>query len=83
MLAVLRAVPGPIAVKLYLLQYGVFECLRRAQANHGLGLDLDGFARLRVAAHARLAVRFHGAADIGDDVLSTPRHAGLAASKLP
>src|SRR6202007_2980051 len=38
--------------------------------NHGLRLDLDSFARLGVAAHARLAVRFHGAADIGNDELA-------------
>src|SRR3984957_9123203 len=50
-----------------LLQNGVFERLRRAQPNHGLRLDLDSFARLRVAAHARLAVRLHHAADAGDD----------------
>src|SRR5260370_29007264 len=49
---------------------GVLEGLGGAQAHHGLGLDLDGLAGLRVAAHARLAVGFHRAADIGDDEFS-------------
>src|SRR2546426_2149985 len=49
---------------------GVLEGLGSAQAHHGLGLDLDGLAGLRVAAHARLAVGFHRAADIGDDEFS-------------
>src|SRR5579864_4086659 len=53
-----------------LLQDRVLERLRRAQTNHGLGLDLDRFARLGVAAHARLAVRFYGASDIRDDELA-------------
>src|SRR6266446_1922943 len=49
---------------------GVLEGLGSAQAHHGLGLDLDGLAGLRVAAHARLAVGFHRTADIGDDEFS-------------
>src|SRR5260370_9269523 len=47
-----------------LLEDRVLERFRRAQTNHGLRLDFDRLARLRVAAHARLAVRFHGAADV-------------------
>src|SRR5579863_10720336 len=67
----LCAVSGPIPWEPgNLLQYGVLERLRRAQANYGLGLDLDGFARLRVTAHARLAVRFHGAADVRNNELA-------------
>src|ERR1041384_3543743 len=50
-----------------LLQNRVLESLRRAQAHHGLGLDLDRFAGLRIAAHAGLAVRFHNAADPWND----------------
>src|SRR5580693_1446048 len=61
----MSAVSGPIpCFTENLLQDGVFERLCRAQANNRLGLDLDGFTRLRVTAHARLAVRFHGAADV-------------------
>src|SRR5258708_16151810 len=47
-----------------LLEDRVLERFRRAQTNHGLRLDFARLARLRVAAHARLAVRFHGAADV-------------------
>src|SRR5712691_5350702 len=53
-----------------LLQNGVFERLRCAQTHHRLGLDLDGLAGLRVAAHARLAVRFHGAAEVRNHELT-------------
>src|SRR5580658_5440770 len=53
-----------------LLQYGVFERLGRAQADHSLGLDLDRFARGGVAAHARLTVRFHRASDTRDHELA-------------
>src|SRR2546427_1668764 len=49
-----------------LFQYGVLERLRRTQAHDGLRLDLDRFAGLRIAPHARLAVRFHDAADARD-----------------
>lgn len=52
-----------------LLQDGVLESLRRAQADNGLGLDLDRFTRRRVAAHASLAMCLHSATDIGDDEL--------------
>src|SRR5581483_6311166 len=47
-----------------LLQDRVLERLRCAQPDHRLGLDLDGLAGLRIAAHARLAVRLHRAADV-------------------
>src|SRR4029077_16698098 len=53
-----------------LLQYRVFKGLRGAQAHYRLGLDLDGLTGLRIAAHARLAVRFYGAADVWDDELA-------------
>src|ERR1700761_5379185 len=46
-----------------LLQNGILERFRRAQADDGLRLDLDRFTGLGVAAHARLAVRFNDAAD--------------------
>src|SRR5579862_6102903 len=49
-----------------LLQYGILESLRRTQTHNSLGLNLDRFAGGGVAAHARLAVRFHGASDSGD-----------------
>src|SRR5260370_36680960 len=57
-------------MKLRLLQDGVFKRLRRTQANHGLRLDLDRLAGLWVAAHARLAVRLHDAADPRDHELA-------------
>src|SRR6266849_238346 len=44
-----------------LAEHSVFEGLGRAQPHDGLGLDLDGLAGLRVAAHARLTVRLHRA----------------------
>jgi hypothetical protein len=55
-----------------LTKYRVFELLARAQPHHrlGLGLDLDLRPGLRVAADARLAVRFHDAADVRDDELA-------------
>jgi hypothetical protein len=53
-----------------LLQDRILKSLGRPQTNHGLGLDLDGFASLRIAAHARLAVRFHDAADSWNDELA-------------
>src|ERR1700675_2283117 len=53
-----------------LLQNGVFERLRSAQTHDRLGLDFDGLAGLRVAAHACLAVRFHGAAEVRDHKFS-------------
>src|SRR5580693_1003400 len=53
-----------------LLQDGVFERFRRAQTHHGLGLDLNGFACSRIAAHARLAMRLDRAADAGNHKLA-------------
>src|SRR6266436_579757 len=53
-----------------LLQNGVFERLRRAQTHDRLGLDFNGLAGLRVAAHTCLAVRFHGAAEVRDHKFS-------------
>src|SRR5258707_12764816 len=53
-----------------LLQNRILQSLGRPQTNHGLGLDLDGFASLRIAAHARLAVRLHNAADSWNDELA-------------
>src|SRR4029077_13156372 len=50
-----------------LLQNRILEGLGRAQTHHGLGLDLNRFAGLGVAAHARLAVRLHNAADSRND----------------
>src|SRR5271157_4562056 len=37
----------------------VLRGLGHAELNHGLGRNLDCFAGLRIAAHARLAVRLH------------------------
>ena len=45
----------------------VFRGLGDAELHNGLRLDLDGFAGLRVASHAGLAVRLHQAAQAGDD----------------
>src|ERR1700693_4527211 len=49
---------------------GVLEGLCGAKANNGFRLDLDRFARLRIAAHARLAVRLHDASDVRNDELA-------------
>lgn len=46
-----------------LLQNGILERFRRAQADDGLRLDLDRFTGLGVAAHASLAVRLDDAAE--------------------
>src|SRR5262249_53317460 len=54
-----------------LLQDGVFQGLGRAQAHHGLRLDLDCFAGLGIAAHARLAMRLDHAPDSRDDELTS------------
>src|SRR5712692_5957300 len=53
-----------------LAEHSVFEGLGWAQPHDGLGLDLDGLAGLRVAAHARLTVRLHRTAQPGDDELA-------------
>src|ERR1700693_2999083 len=52
------------------LENGVFEGLCGAKTNNGFRLDLDRFARLRIAAHARLAVRLHDASDVRNDELA-------------
>src|SRR3984957_10692359 len=49
---------------------GVLEGLCGAKANNGFRLDLDRFARLRIAAHARLAVRLHDASDVRNHKLA-------------
>src|SRR5260370_3705694 len=46
--------------------------MRRTRGNRGLRLDFDRLAGLWVAAHARLAVRFHNAADPRDHELARP-----------
>jgi hypothetical protein len=46
-----------------LLENGILERFRRAQADDGLRLDLDRFTGLGVAAHASFAVRLDDAAD--------------------
>src|ERR1700687_1096783 len=51
---------------------GVFEGLCGAKTNNGFRLDLNRFARLRIAAHARLAVRLHDASDVRNDELARP-----------
>src|ERR1700688_3479297 len=63
-----------------LLQDGVFECFRCAQTHNGLGLDLDGLARGRIATQTRLAMRLDGAADARDYKLA--RALGLFHSQL-
>src|ERR1700761_5979477 len=53
-----------------LLQNGILERFRRAQADDGLRLDLDRFTGLGVAAHASLAVRLDDAAESRNDELA-------------
>src|SRR5580698_8906351 len=43
----------------------VLRSLGHAELHDGLGLDLDRFAGLGIAPHARLAVRLHQAAEAG------------------
>jgi hypothetical protein len=50
-----------------LLQNGVFQHLSGAEADDGLGLNLDLFAGLGVAAHARLAMSLHDATNSRND----------------
>src|SRR6266849_1887012 len=45
----------------------VFRGLGDAELDHGLGLDLNGLACLRVTSYAGLAVRLHQTAEAGDD----------------
>ena len=49
---------------------GVFCSLCDAELDHGLGLDLDGFAGLRVATKACLAICLNQFADAGDGELA-------------
>src|SRR5450432_783887 len=49
-----------------LLEDRILERLGGAQADYGLGLDLDRFTGLRIATHARLAVRLDDAANSRD-----------------
>src|SRR6202035_3493910 len=49
--------------RIRLLQYGVFKRFCSAQTHDSLGLDLDSFTSCRIAAHARLAMRLHRAAE--------------------
>src|SRR5215472_5119484 len=59
---------GP--VKLVLTEYGVLQRFCGAQTHNGFRLDLDRFARLGVAANARLAMRLHDAPYIRDNELA-------------
>src|SRR5215472_18932900 len=54
-----------------LSKHGVLQRLRHPELHHALGRDLDRLARLRVAAHPRLAVCEHQPAEIRqhEDVL--------------
>src|SRR5580698_10667616 len=45
----------------------VLRGLGDAELHHGLGLDLDGFAGLRIPSHAGFAVGLHQAAQSGDN----------------
>ena len=47
-----------------LAQYGVLERFRGPQSHHCLRFDLDRLAGLRIAAHARLAMRLHRAPEV-------------------
>src|SRR5208283_3556370 len=51
-------------------EYGVLEGLHGEDLGHRLCLDLDGLARLRVAAHASGAMALDAAADAGDHKFS-------------
>src|ERR1039458_3018642 len=61
-----RAAPGLLLWR----SDGVLGDLGDAELDHGLGLDLDRLAGLRVAAHARLAFRLHQFADAGNGELA-------------
>src|SRR5207302_2682025 len=58
-------------VKLLLGGDRVLRSFRDAELHDGLRLDLDGFAGLRIAASAGLAVRLHQAAEAGNDENAT------------
>src|SRR5277367_5842712 len=68
-----RAVAGPVlaARGMNLLENGILERFRWAQADDGLRLDLDRFTGLRIAAHASLAVRLDDAAESRNDELAS------------
>ena len=52
--------PQPPSKRLFLRRRdAVFRCLGHAELDHGLGLDLDRFAGLRIATHACLALSLH------------------------
>jgi len=59
---------------------GILQHLRRAQADNRLGLDLDLFAGLGVAAKARLAMSLYNATDPGNDELARATLGFLTAS---
>src|ERR1039457_2289385 len=61
-----RAAPG----LLFRRSDGVLGDLGDAELDHGLGLDLDRLAGLRVAAHACLAFCLHQLADAGNGELA-------------
>src|SRR5579863_9369178 len=48
----------------------VLERLGSSKTDHSFRLDLDGLARLRIAAHAGFAMRLHDAPDIRNDELA-------------
>ena len=77
-----RAVAGPVLATrgMNLLENGILERFRWAQADDGLRLDLDRFAGLRVAAHASLAVRLDDAAESRNDELPALPLASFTAS---
>src|SRR5579864_5359068 len=52
---------------LFLGRDRVLRGFRDAELHNGLGLDLNGLAGLRVASHAGFTVRFHQAANAGND----------------
>ena len=54
-------------------QHCILEGFGRTKPDNSFGLDLDRFSGLRVAPHARLAVRFNCASQVGNNELaSTP-----------
>ena len=52
----------------------IFDRFRHPEFHHGLGGDLDGFAGLRIAADARLALLLHELPDAGEGELSVFLH---------
>jgi len=53
--------------KLLLRRDCILRSLGYAELHHGLGLNLNRLAGLRIASHAGFAVRLHQAADAGND----------------